>query len=374
MKLWAKLALNGEENTNHLIRSFFEEFHPESSIFIKGKQVEIEVVFEEPPMRTVDAIVHCDIIEFNYGNTVNECSKEKICIPPDQIKEEKELANTDNNQIEEKTEIITDEVNTSEVVKLPKQREKDEEILEIPGLTEIATKSSSYEDFVKSVLEWLKFGSKQEMFEKIIKVAEKLDTISWKNIKNELANNRIDFAKNEEITIAGKFKTRFKECKESITPMPFIKAIIAYKTFNFDSSKSIAIKENDSSKSIEVAKNNEPISEITCLNDIFISVDKNQPIEEKVTYILKSMGLNRLEGDIQEMICKIANAAVKLEEENLHMESIMAEFSGSPDNFLNCRIAFSKFINDFVKENNCDQKIKLIDFLEQLRKMVIVKE
>lgn len=360
MKLWAKLRLNGEKNANHLIRSFFEEFNPESSILIKGKEAEIEVVFEEPPMQTVDAIVHCDIIEFSYEKS-NEYGKEKICVRAEQIKEGEAV--TTGKQTNEKAEFITNGVIESEVVNLPKEKVKNEEVFEIPELTEIVTKSSSYENFVKSVLEWLKFGKKQEMFETIIKVAENLETISWKNIKNELANKGVKFAKNEDITIACKFKTRFKERKEPITPIPFIKAIIAYQTFNFDNSKPV-----------ELTKSDGKISEIPCLNEIFISVDKNQSIEQRVTYILKSMGLNRIEYDMREMICKIANAAVITEENRMNIDFIMAKAVILPDNLMDARITFSKFINDFVKEHNCDQKIKLIDFLEQLRKAVIVKE
>lgn len=361
MKLWAKLVLNGEKNANHLIRSFFEEFHPESSILIKGKEAEIEVVFEEPPMRTVDAIVHCDIIEFSYEKTINECIKEKICILPEQIKEETEVVTADG-QIKDETEVITNEVKTSGVVNLPKQKAKNEELIEIPELTEIATKSSSYEDFVKSVLEWLKFGKKQELFEKIIKVAEQLETITWKNIKSKLASDGIEFAKNEDICFASKFKARFKERKEPITPIPFIKAIIAYQTFEFGSEKSENKVEN-------VCK----MSEIPCLNEIFISVDKHQPIEEKVAYILNSMGIKKLDDDKQKMICKIANAAIT-EKNSIEIDVIMAEAAILPDDLMDARMAFSRLINDFVKEHNCDQKIKLIDFLEQLRKAVIVKE
>ena len=70
MKFWAKVRFKGEKNAEHLIRSFFKEFNPESSIVIRGKEAKVEIIFDEPPMEIIEAINHCDVIEFNYGKTL----------------------------------------------------------------------------------------------------------------------------------------------------------------------------------------------------------------------------------------------------------------------------------------------------------------
>ena len=97
MKFWAKVIFRGERNAEHLIRAFFKEFNPESSIVIKGKDANVEIVFvSKPPLEIVEAISYCDILEFNFGKDSEECSAPQMKMETfEQIKQEEMLGTGD---------------------------------------------------------------------------------------------------------------------------------------------------------------------------------------------------------------------------------------------------------------------------------------
>ena len=76
-KFWARVKFKEEKNAEYLIKAFFQNFNPESSIVIRGDEAKLEIVFREPPMVIVDAINHCKIIELNYGKNLKEYEEEK---------------------------------------------------------------------------------------------------------------------------------------------------------------------------------------------------------------------------------------------------------------------------------------------------------
>lgn len=374
MKLWAKVKFDSKEDLSNLLKKFFSEFNPESKICVKGDEAELEIVFDKPSMEIVKAISDCNIIEFKYAKALDESG------------ENEEASETIENENKEKvSEVITKKEKKEEVLKSTNQKKKKEtlkqtetvtkitEKVEIPELAEIAKNSSSYEDFVKAVLEWLDFGGKTDMLAKIIKASEQIDTICWKNIKSKLTSKGISYAQNEDIGIASKFKKRFKDCEEPITPIPFIKALIAYKSFDFGD-KEIIENEEPAEATAEITKETRPeiTAEKSCLDEIFDSVNKNDFTEEKVMYILDSMGIEELDFVKQDMICSITNAAVRTREDGMNIDFIMENTDISPDKWMEARMAFSEFINDFVKKHNYDKKVKLLDFLIELRKAVIV--
>lgn len=98
--LWAKLVLEGQKNAEHLIRAFFNEFHPRSSIEIKGKEAKLKIIFNEPPYRIIEAITFCKVIGFYYGDASGDWVKFET--------EQNESAAS--NQDEEVTEVATEVV------------------------------------------------------------------------------------------------------------------------------------------------------------------------------------------------------------------------------------------------------------------------
>ena len=76
-KFWVKVKFKQEKNAEHLIRAFFQDFNPTSSIVVRGKEAKLEIVFREPPMAIIDAINHCEVIELNYGKNLKEYKEDE---------------------------------------------------------------------------------------------------------------------------------------------------------------------------------------------------------------------------------------------------------------------------------------------------------
>ena len=79
-KFWAKVRFKQEKNAEHLIRAFFQDFNPASSIVVRGKEAKLEIVFRQPPMAIIDAINHCEVIELNYGKNLKEYKEDETVV------------------------------------------------------------------------------------------------------------------------------------------------------------------------------------------------------------------------------------------------------------------------------------------------------
>ena len=44
-KFWVKVKFKQEKNAEHLIRAFFQDFNPASSIVVRGKEAKMEIFF-----------------------------------------------------------------------------------------------------------------------------------------------------------------------------------------------------------------------------------------------------------------------------------------------------------------------------------------
>ena len=130
MKIWAKVMLKEEKNAECLIRSFFGNFNPESSIAITGKEAKLEIIFNNNniPMPLIEAINSCDVIEFNFGKRLVEYCEET----PAQTEEPEE----DPAQAEEPEEIPEQDEEPEEALaqaeepeETPAQAEEPEETL-----------------------------------------------------------------------------------------------------------------------------------------------------------------------------------------------------------------------------------------------------
>ena len=76
-KIWAKVKFRNGKNAESLIKAFFKNFNPESSIVVKGMEARMEIIFREPPMLIIDAIGHCEVIELNYGKNLKEYKEDE---------------------------------------------------------------------------------------------------------------------------------------------------------------------------------------------------------------------------------------------------------------------------------------------------------
>ena len=130
----------------------------------------------------------------------------------------------------------------------------------------------------------------------------------------------------------------------SVTALMLLNSMRQYKNYQFaqqmseDSSIEEATNKVQGGESKNIEKM-ECMPEIPYFNEILGSVNKTQPIEERLREI--------------------------------NFDIIFSKLSISNESVLKARLTFSKFINDFVSKYASDKKVKLLDFLKQLQEFVI---
>lgn len=178
MYCWAKARLKEEGNAYHLLRAFFNEFDPRSSIAIQGREVEAKIYFEDqPPVASVEAIGHCYVDKFVYNGELLQGSNEEELfkqtepkVTPEKIPEQVEQS-TPAAPVEETP--WQAETATPAQSEEPKKRVRMACLPEIPLFEEAlgsVDKTLPIDERVRLVLvamglETLKLREKQEVFE-----------------------------------------------------------------------------------------------------------------------------------------------------------------------------------------------------------------
>jgi len=309
-----------------------------------------------------------------------------------ETKEEEEVSNLQKSgDVSEEVPVRSPE-DVAEEVPFTQSEEQVAEVLEsmqeeIPGLSKIVEQSASYEDFLGFVTTWIGFtGEKHELFVNILKVATNLENITWKNIMESLNKQNIKCGSSEYNSCCQKLYKKF----EDVTVVRFIKVIVTYKEFEFKG-------EGRYSKPVEEATDIEPQEDVkpkeqlsnesgairskygvkmVCMPEIpyfekkLAQIDRTQPIEERVKYVLEAMGLKSQKPQEQQGILEIVNEAMGLEGKAL------ATFLFNKDMILKQRMTFANFVNNFVRLHTHDPNmlLKLVDFLRDLKAVVTFEE
>ena len=114
------------------------------------------------------------------------------------------------------------------------------------------------------------------------------------------------------------------------------------------------------------------IPEIRSFENVLASVDKTQPIEERVKNVLTAMGWNKKSYKEQNLIFAIVKGAITVKEMNFDNIFQKAEIPVS-DNFM-ARMHLAKLINDFVKMHYPSHKmVNVLDFLKELQEIVVLE-
>ena len=72
MKFYAELKCPNQRTKEFLIRNLFRDLNPETSIYLKGDRVKMEIVFEkEPNFKLIEAIAACEVNELNFNAKKN---------------------------------------------------------------------------------------------------------------------------------------------------------------------------------------------------------------------------------------------------------------------------------------------------------------
>ena len=423
-KFWVKVKIKQEKNAEHLIRAFFQDFNPASSIVVRGKEAKMEIVFREPPMAIIDAINHCEVIELNYGKNLKEYkededlqvetendSKQRNVGVESSEKIEQTNVESENSEQSEQTNVESEnseqpeptnaENENSEQTEQPKKKRgrpatkklepkketKSEPTINIPKLEEIAKKSNSFEHFAELVAKWLEMDKRKEFFKSLIIVSAEVDKITWKELEKALKNKNVLYTKWDKIWSGQQVSEKLKEY--SATMLSFLNVTKKYKEYSFKEVEEYSTEENSSKQDVEKTTTNfeektdkfnetvfpKPRVKMECMPEIkefeetLASVDKTQPVEERVRYVLGAMGLNNMSVKEQKQIVEIASTAVK--KGRMAFDIIFVEANIPIEQTMTVRMTFSKFVNDFVQKYESGKKVKLLTFLSELQKIIM---
>ncbi len=412
-KFWVKVKIKQEKNAEHLIRAFFQDFNPASSIVVRGKEAKMEIVFREPPMAIIDAINHCEVIELNYGKNLKEYkededlqvetendSKQRNVGVESSEKIEQTNVESENSEQSEQTNVESEnseqpeptnaENENSEQTEQPKKKRgrpatkklepkketKSEPTINIPKLEEIAKKSNSFEHFAELVAKWLEMDKRKEFFKSLIIVSAEVDKITWKELEKALKNKNVLYTKWDKIWSGQQVSEKLKEY--SATMLSFLNVTKKYKEYSFKEVEEYSTEENSSKQDVEKTTTNfeektdkfnetvfpKPRVKMECMPEIkefeetLASVDKTQPVEERVRYVLGAMGLNNMSVKEQKQIVEIASTAVK--KGRMAFDIIFVEANIPIEQTMTVRMTFSKFVNDFVQKYESGKKVKLL--------------
>lgn len=371
----AKVRLKEEETAAYLIEAFFQNFNPESSIVLKEDEVKIEVFFESPPDELIEAIEQCEVIELYCGKFLEE----------HEDNENVKLKSDDDLKPQASAGEILNETKLPEVQEKPeKRRSEPNDFPHIPELEAIAQKATSFDNFVTLVAQWIQIGKRQDFFKNMVIASTEVDVVTWKNIENVLNRKKIVFKQYDKLFSSNKISEKMK--KYSITLIPFLDILRKYKDYPFNQEKETSVGENVSQavnqapiQNLEEKISDEsiiskPRIKMECMPEIqefeetLASIDKTQAISERVRYVLKAIGLSKLPADQQRQIIEVASIAVKSNEMNL--ESIFNAYGGE---YGETRMQFSKLINDYVKTHGGNEKVKILAFLSELQKVIMLE-
>ena len=423
-KFWVKVKFKQEKNAEHLIRAFFQDFNPASSIVVRGKEAKMEIVFREPPMAIIDAINHCEVIELNYGKNLKEYkededlqveaendSKQRNVGVESSEKIEQTNVESENSEQPEQTNVESENFEQSEPTNAenenseqteqpkkkrgrpatkklePKKETKSEPTINIPKLEEIAKKSNSFEHFAELVAKWLEMGKRKDFLKNLIIVSAEVDKITWKELEKALKNKNVFYTKWDKIWSGQQVSEKLKEY--SATMLSFLNVTKKYKEYSFKEVEEYSTEENSSKQDVEKTTTNfeektdkfnekvfpKPRVKMECMPEIkefeetLASVDKTQPVEERVRYVLGAMGLNNMSVKEQKQIVEIASTAVK--KGRMAFDIIFVEANIPIEQTMTVRMTFSKFVNDFVQKYESGKKVKLLTFLSELQKIIM---
>lgn len=399
-KLWAKVKFKQEKNAEHLIRAFFQEFNPESSIVVRGREAKLEIVFREPPIAIIEAIKHCEVIELNYGKNLKEYVEDENANGKEENSEqtEQEVTKSENSELTEQKVAKNENFKLAEQpkkkrgrpstkkVETTKEVKTEQTVINIPELEEIAKKAISFEHFAELVAEWLEMDKRKKLFTNLVIVSAEVDKITWKELDKALKCKNVFYTQWDKVCFGQQVSEKLK--KYSATLLAFLKATRLYKEYSFKKADEHFIRENSNVQEAKKTvpnveeKSEEPISsdvsklmecmpEIKDFEETLASVDKTQPVEERVRYVLRAMGLDNLNEKEQNQIVEIASTAVK--KEKITFDIIFVEANLPVEQTMEVRMKFSKFVNDFVQKYESGKKVKLLTFLSELQKIIMLE-
>lgn len=412
-----------ENRIKDFLYNFFCYFDSNSSIEVKESQVRIEKFISI----SKEIIQELGLRNLFKNSTRQEMEKleghkwSKREIEAEETSDESEQEEAEEESFDESEQEETVEEETSDQPKLNEEEDfaKHEKNYAIQDLDEIAEESTSYQEFVSSVIEKFELGGRQKTFRELINAAEQVQKINWSTLKAFLVKNKIAFNWGDQGWFTNQVAKKSRESQSNVTILKLIKAIVEYKTFNFKCEKEEKtvcevkvesvedpkteqepaeeeISDQSEQGTVEDEKLEQPelkesekktteiqvvtsstsnvkmecMPEIPEFEEVLKSVDKTQTPQEISEHILRKMGLAENNEKEKQYIISIVSAA--LETDLNDFESICDKVNIPKKSRLFAQLTFSKFINNYVKMFYPDNAaIKGTEFLKELKEAVM---
>ena len=217
-------------------------------------------------------------------------------------------------------------------------------------------------------------------------ISSALVKISWGNIEAELKRQKIQFKPYDKILCTKYVAKKFENSENSITILSFIKAVISYKNFEFGSHdvESMTTIEEERLPDNEVTENPTNISktrvkmecmpEIPEFEEMLGSIDKTDPIEERVVSVLSAMGWKN-DGDntVNGFIFKLVNRSLRFK--NVKDVGNAAEkCSMSIEQYTMTRLSLLNLLKEFIGKYYPDKKaVNAFQFMQELQSIIMLE-
>ena len=375
MKLYARVTLKTEENAIGIIRALYKESNDQIKLVLTGKKLEIEAT-SETLEKTIQAISFCQIeelrvIDEEYVNLLAEhedkknTSKTELDIPNEgSLKETRaeDVNNTNVNDTGTKLKRVKIKAKKTSAFKQQVKSSKKAEIGELTELLKLADKANSFDEFSTLVAKWLELDQKlYEYFKMLTKRVNEIDKVNWFNLE------------------AQKCSSKEIKCREYIraklgyswTTLKLLKEMAKYKgSFN----KEVKPEITETTQQIEDDANVQDncVSENPWIKEIFPNIDKTKPVEERISYVLTEMGIDKYSRDTKNVLLSVINVAVKIKD--MTEAKIFTRVKNSDATPITFQVVLSKLINDYTDKFGKHKAIKSWDFLKELQENIMNEE
>ena len=324
-KFYAEVEFQREgKEAGELIKAFFQEFNQESMIEVKGNKAKMEIHFETPPMKVIDSITKCENFELYYG-----------------VKKESELSDENGNE----NNLTKQQEGKRKYAKQKKTQITEEEV-KASEVEQLAQKSKTFEEFARLIANWMEMGEKTEFFIQLLIASTEVEEITWRELEKNLAEKNITCQKYDKILIS----TKVGQKLQGITTLPFLKWIKKYKDYPFKDKTLVLSLEN-----------------IPEIKKALSGIEKTCPLKTKVYKVLEAMGLGVELDETKEKITYLVLKAIQKEDLN---EDNCIVTNGTDAMKAMDSMILSTFVNQFMKKYQKDQKVKNVDFLIAMKKLL----
>lgn len=333
MKLRIEIKCNNEASISNLVKTFFEEATDSDGIEVKNSTVKLEFEENEGDSRKkkiFEAIDEWKNVTLNYGTFSDSACEEK-------------------NQL--------DEVGNKKEVQTHKKNDK---VLKVPELEEIAEKSSSFKEFIELTAEWLEMGKDKELFYDVVMAAVESEKVIWREMDKYLDDRGKICGMNDKEEMTKKIHS-----KVYISLKKLLEAIKQYK-YEFKDNSTPKLLDSDKPR-IKM----ECMPEIKEFEETLARVDKTLPVSARIEAILLPMGLEKLPE--QEKNILVDFSRIVIEQKKINLDSALEQIAKTYNLDLSkeIQLKMSQLLNGYVQKYDKDRKVKTETFFTELQKVIM---